>query len=264
MSAPPSVLYARDEPLGPWMLAALLGHVGAVAGMVVLQLLSFLWWVPNEPLFDPDDVIEVAMVALPKSQALPTRATRQAAPKAPESEQVQPPEPPPPRQSDLAVHQDVPDPKAPAVPDNSTRKLDELREQLRMEKLLDDLEDADVGAVDRDASSPDGVEGAKPTSVVGASTGDPETARYIAQLSELFMSHFRPLPMLKGQGLIVTVLVKVDQQGRITEHRVEKSSGNPSWDRAAIAAIEEVGTVPRPPEKYRDQPLAYRTTFQDE
>lgn len=263
MSAPPSVLSARDGRLGPWFAAAAAGHVGAVLGLWVLQGLT-AWWAPDDPFLTPEEVIEVSMVEMPKSTAMPTRATRQAAPQA----QPQPPEPvksnepPPPRQSDLVVQQPTPEPVPVAPPDHS-RKLDALREELRMDQLLDDLDDADPGAVDRDATSPDGTEGAKPTKVVGSQSGDPEAARYIAELSKLFLSHFRPLPMLKGQGLRVTVLVKVDAQGKILEHRVEKSSGNPSWDRAALAAVEEVGTVPRPPEKYRHELPAYRTTFED-
>jgi TonB family protein len=99
--------------------------------------------------------------------------------------------------------------------------------------------------------------------VVGAASGDPEVARYIATLSELFMSHFRPLPMLKGQGLVSKVLVKVDGAGKVTRREVETSSGNPSWDRAALTAVDQVDTVPLPPEKYRGSTYDYRIIFEE-
>lgn len=260
---PPSLL----DPDGPGWLAWI--PVGAaVYGLAGAALFLFPGWRgAPEPLFDPDDVIEVTAVVLPKSPtALPERAQRAprpAAPERPTPPPEAPPEPPPQRVSDLAVPSEAePDPAPPQA--DPRAQMDDLLAELEpdMDDLLQDL-DADVGPTDRAASSPDGVEGAPASAVVGAGTADPELARYIAQLSALFLEHFRPLPALKGQGLRAVVLVQVDPGGKVTDVAVQTGSGNPAWDRAAQAAAEDVGTVPLPPEKWRDGRTRYRIVFED-
>lgn len=265
-SGPPSLLTPPREPLGPWVLAALAGHVVAGSLLVVLP-----WLAPADdraPLIDPDDVMEVAMVAMPKSRdALPTRATRAPAPRPATPAPPPPPEapatPPPPRSSDLVVHDDKAPPPPKAVPDDNQRKLDALAKELEMERLMAELS-APSGSVDRDASSPDGVEGAPATAMSGAPIGDPEYARYVATLRAIFMEEFRPLPTLKGKGLSCVVLVKVDSEGRVTSTKVSTSSGNDAWDRASLAAAEAVRALPLPPERFRERMSAgYGIRFEE-
>lgn len=268
MSVPRSSLITRPTPLAPYLLVAVVGHLSLVAALVLADQLD-LSWSDDGPLFDPDDVIEVSMVSVPQSESLPTRATRRAAPRAPEPPPTPPPEapeqPPPPRQSDLAVQtpEAEPTPQA-AVPDDSTRKMDDLMDELRMDDLMDELRDADDGPVDRNASSPDGDPDATASRVMGSGVGDPEIARYIARLSDLFDAEFRPLPALRGKGLSAAVLVRVDSAGTIVSRRLETPSGNPSWDQSALAAVDLVGAVPAPPAKLGDASQhAYRILFED-
>lgn len=243
-----SLLGAPRERLGPWLLVALALHA---AGAGVLLLLASLELGLKRPLIDPQDTIEVSLVAMPKSKRLPDKASRAAAP-PPTPEAPPTAAPPPPKVSDLALKTDKPEPVKPTeTPQDAKRKVDALMDELRRERLLDDL-DAPKGSVDRDATSPDGDEDAPPTTVTGAMRGDPAYARWVGQVSRLFKDQFRPLPLLQGKGLVAKVLVRVDPEGRVTDRRVHSASGNPAWDRAALAATEAVATVPLPPESVRD------------
>ena len=111
-------------------------------------------------------------------------------------------------------------------------------QELKMNDLLADL-DADVGNVDRDAASPDGVE--EPPARVGRNKRRPGGPLH-RDPQRLFMSHFRPLPMLKGQGLVSRCWSKWTEQARsrIARSDVER---DPSWDRAALPAVDQVDTV---------------------
>ncbi len=265
--APPSALHAPADALLPWMGGAAVGHVVLVA--VFIGLNALLDTPPPEPLFELDNVIEVALMPMPKSEtALPTRATRQAAPRAAETppEPEAPPEPPPPRESEMVVK--TPDAKptpkpAAAVPKDSTRR-EAPNPQLKMDDLLAELADADVGPKDREASSPDGVKGAAPSRTVGAGSSDPELRAYISQLQQLFMKEFRPLPAYRGQGLKATVFVWVEDDGKVTKAAIDKSSGNASYDQSALTAAEAVPVVPLPPPAYRDGTSRnYKIVFSD-
>lgn len=260
-SASLAPLTAPPDRLAPFVVIAAVGHVGVA---VVLMVVTTVWASDPAPLIRPEDAMEVSIVSLPKSpSALPERAQRQAAPQAPVPPTPEPAPEAPARQSDLAVPSPEPQPVPKAVPPDSKRKLAELNKQLEMDRLLAEL-DADDGPVDRDASSPDGTVGAPATSLDGAAASDPVYAAYIAKVSKLFLEGFRPLPALKGTGLKTTVLVSVDVQGRVTARDIERSSGNPAWDRAALAAAELVTTLPLPPEKYRDgRADEYRIHFED-
>lgn len=269
-----------EERLGPWIGVAAAGHVGVFLSFFILQAVYDA--APPRRLIDPADAMEVALVAMPKSEGLPQLATRRALPKAPEAKpdaapppSEAKPEPPPQRVSDLAVHTEKPDPTpatepkpdAPAKPKGvdpaSQRRMADLMADLEREALLSDL-DAKEGPKDRDATSPDGVEGAPASSRGGNPTGDPEFAAYIRKLADLFDARFRPLPALRGKGLRTEILVSVDAQGKVTGHRVVTSSDNPSWDNAAESAVREVTSLPLPPDRFRDRMRdGYKITFED-
>lgn len=252
---PPSVLAPGSERLVPWFIPAALGHAGLVVLLLAIQGLDLA---DRAPLIDPQDAIEVAMVSLPKSPTnVPERASVAPKPPAPQVEEAPPPPvepppkvetPPPPKVSDLAHQTEEAEPTPPPVDD---KRLDDLMNDLEREMLLDDM-DAAPGKRDRSASSPDGSADAPATASTAGTMSDPEYARYVRQVQALFQEHFRPLPTLKGQGLSSTVRVEVDTGGRITARAVSKGSGNPAWDRAALAATEAVASIPLPPERFRD------------
>ncbi len=255
-AAPPSLLTGSSERLGPFLGLALVGHVVGAAVLITLQI----WGSHAAPrlMVDPSTVLTVELLSVSPKGAV-SRAQR--APKAAAAPLSTAEAPPPVRTSDLTIPSDVPDPGA-KVPTEDKQRLDALMKELQLERLMDDL-GAPEGAVDRDAASPDGVEGVT-NSMSGSNTGDPEYARYIASVSKLFVAQFRPLPALLGQGLVTVVLVEVDTQGRVQSSNVSKESGNPSWDRAALQAATDVPAIPLPPERFRDsKPDRYLIRFED-
>lgn len=282
--APPTLLATPRDPILAWVLAAAAGHVGVGA---VFMLASMWAPPPPEPLLKPEEnVIEVALMPMAKA-ALPQEAVRQAVPKAaevaPEPPPPPPPEapPPPPKVSEMVIH-DTPEPvqpketpkatpppkatPAPAKPQeaakpDSPRKTDP---NAKMASLLDELGGAREGAKDQDAASPEGKNSPKPSRTFRSGAGNPEASAYINSLIPLFLAEFRPLHTLKGQGLLTEVLVTVDDTGAVKSAKVEKKSGNPSYDRAAVAAAQAVRKVPKPPPSLRDgTPDSYIIRFND-
>ncbi|MCB9665636.1 MAG: TonB family protein [Alphaproteobacteria bacterium] len=246
MSAHHSLLDVPREHLTPWIVVAVGLHV---TGALTLWALAQLDLQPRRPLIAPEETIEVALVSLPKS-ALPQKASRRPVPQAPPRDQAPAVEPPP-RQSDLAVPSKEPDP-APKTPPADPRKMQQYLDELdKMDELLEEL-DAPEGKVDRDAASPEGIEGAPALGTTGAMSSDPELAAYVARISRIFLENFRPIPAVKGKGYSARVLVQVDREGRVVDRRIQASSGNEFWDRAALSATEAVVSLPLPPERFRD------------
>jgi len=52
---------------------------------------------------------------------------------------------------------------------------------------------------------------------------------------------------LKGKNLKVEVLVKISSDGKIIERKIEKSSGNPTFDAIALSVIDSIETFSPPP-----------------
>lgn len=226
----------RRERLWPFVVGAAVGHVAVIGGMLAVSFLMSLLSPPPAPMIDPDDTMEVAVVSMAKSKGLPTLASH--APRAsgaPTPSDVAPPV----QQSDLAFQDPKqPDPKPRGTPDNPTQ-MNELMEELARDAALANL-DGPEGTEDRQATSPDGAEGGSGTAL-GAN--DP----YAAALRKAFDPVFQPLPALRGKGLVAKVLIKANAQGRVLETSLKKSSGNASWDRAAMAAAQALETIPPPP-----------------
>ncbi len=54
-------------------------------------------------------------------------------------------------------------------------------------------------------------------------------------------------PHLKTEGLNVTISIKIQRDGRITEAKIEKTSGDALFDRSAMKAISKASPLPPPP-----------------
>lgn len=247
-----TALHLPPEPLLGPLLVSLGAHL-AIASFFFVAGAIVLFDPPAKPIIDPNDTLEVAMVAAPKSKSnlpeLAMRAPRPAGEVAP-APTKEPPPPTPVRESDLAFNQPKPDPKPVGRPD-VPRDMTQARAQA-LDDLMAGLEDAPIGPRDRSASDPNGVEGAPATSRSGGK-GDPELAAYIARIRKDFQRNFHPLPAVvqANPKLKCTVRVQVDSSGRILGQQVSKPSGNPSYDRAAVAAVEALKVITPPPEKFR-------------
>ena len=267
-----SALRPDGDSLAPYALASVLLHAGGALWLTLLASLAMRCQ-PEQPLIDPADTIEISMVSLPAPRyAAVARDAVRTTPDAatpPPSPDAAPPLPTP------DAPTPVPSPDAPPIerppeptkPPPSESKEDERRRkelmaQLDMERLMDEL--ADEGSKAQTAAGPAVDPKSTASRLIGPGTGDPNAARYIAELQRLFKEHFRPLPTVQGQGFTTVVFVTVDDYGRVASRRVEKSSGNASFDAAAVAAVDNVPMVPPPPLELRDgSPDTYRIPFSD-
>lgn len=278
------------QPYGDWRQRASKGIVSSLfasfAGHLLILLMLWVgntlwsWIFPPAPLV-PTQTMEVSMVVLAKSK---TGRTEKAM-RAPTTQGVQTPAPSaaapelPVPQSDLEFQVEKPVPQPGTKPDptaapsptpqvkgdpNAADKRAAELAKLERERLLADL-NAAKGEYDQDASDPSS------TSDFGINTGgqgdptDPEYARYILQLQQLFMQHFRPLPSIgqSNPGIKAVVFIEVDPDtGKVVDFRMEKPSGNESYDNAAEMAVQAVQTIPKPPPKYVDlMRSGYKITF---
>lgn len=248
MSSAPSALHQERQPLWLPFAVSFVGHVGViVVSLAASALVSTCS--SNEPIIQ--DALEVSVVALPKSKTnVPDKATR-AAVQAGNDAPTPAPEPPP-VESDLAFEQPKPVPK-PGPTDADRRKRDEQMRQLERERLMEDLMAAD-GAADRDATDPNSdSEVGINVNGRGASKADPEYVAWVAKVQKLMMTNFHPLSAItsKNPGLRARVLLTVDPtSGRILSREVQNSSGIPAFDAAATRAVDQVGTIPLPPDAW--------------
>jgi hypothetical protein len=99
-------------------------------------------------------------------------------------------------------------------------------------------------------TDPNGSEDLELAVLGSASRGDPELARWVAQVQGLLRQHFRPLA--QGQDLHCWMHVDLDpESGRIRDSEVlDGGSGVAAFDMAAQRAVEEMGTLPAPPAKF--------------
>ncbi|TNE89653.1 MAG: TonB family protein [Deltaproteobacteria bacterium] len=251
-----SALIPEKQSLALPFVASVVGHFGVALIVGVLTLLANM---ARGPILDPNDVMEVSMVVLPKSEKMPERATRAPVPKG---EQVPDPtpQPKPPVESDLKFETEEA-PKAEGTPDRSADR-EALMRELKRKQLLDAAA-ADVGPVDRDATDPDSTSDEAINTGGSGAAADPELAKWVVKVREIFAKDFRPLPTIvsANPNIRCVMLVKIDGDGNVLARQMHEPSGNASYDGAAERAAAAVSKVPPPPEKYQDESHTLRVDF---
>lgn len=251
-----SALVPDRQPLLLPFVASVVGHVLVATFVALVMLLASF---RSDPILDPNDVMEVSMVVLKKSEKMPERATRAPVPKG----EVLPDPTPvkrPPVESDLSFKtEDAPE--AEGTPDRSQDREALLR-KLKREQLLANAA-ADDGAVDRDATDPDSTSDEEINTGGAGAAADPELARWVVKVREIFAKDFRPLPTIvsANPNIRCIMLVKIDGSGNVTARQMHEPSGNASYDGAATRAADAVSKVPPPPEKYQDESHTLRVDF---
>ena len=229
-----------------WEIGASIGVHLLVVGLLALgQLMK-----PEGPLFDPNDVMTVQAVALPKAnKRMPDRPTRAPDPPKGDAVKAKAP-PPPPTASDMALR------KKKAVEkkgvENRSADRSELLNRLKRESLLKDATAA-LGTKDRVQTAKDGVDPKDAViGPIGAGRMDPELARYVSQCRDRILPNWKPLPAILAAHpeYRVVVSVSVGQTGQLGSPKVVKSSSDASFDRSAISAVVRTGRLPPPPAKY--------------
>ena len=145
------------------------------------------------PLIDPNDVMEVAMVALPKAEKL-HRVTRAPDPPAGNTQEVKAP-PPPPVESDMALQvEEAPKERGRPTPEPEVkpeRREEEVSREARKKAFMESLRNAPVGKKDNPLADPNGIEGA-----VGSSQGalgDPVIAAWAESVRTAIRANFSVL-----------------------------------------------------------------------
>ncbi|MBI2893174.1 MAG: cell envelope integrity protein TolA [Deltaproteobacteria bacterium] len=123
---------------------------------------------------------------------------------------------------------------------------DALRRTLAHAAALGEQGDPHAGE-----GSPDGVEGGE----IDAAEAQ-EIDLYITMLQRLFRSGFRvPQTVENASELRASVRVMINRNLSVGAPVVAQSSGNPTFDESARAAIRAVSTVPPPPTEIADRVL---------
>lgn len=245
-----SALNTERQSLALPLILSTMAH-GFALGAFALGTLLLTFCGERKRVIDPDEVMEVAMVALPKSdRAMPDKATR--APKPVGAKQPQPnPQPEVKHTSDLSVKVD----QAKTNEGVDSKKLDDAMAELERQQALENMEAA-LGSIDQSATDPDSdLDAAAANGAIGGSS-DPEYARYIAEVRQVFMAQFHPLQSIRdaNPGIRCVIHVQVEPAtGRIVRFDVTRPSGVEAFDAAARRAVEALSTVPLPPEKFRDR-----------
>ncbi len=242
---------ASESILNP---SDLVGSVG-IHLLIVAAVFAFGSGDESGPMFDPDDVMEVKMIELPKSPTrMPQRATKAPPPPPPGKTQAKAP-PPPPTASDMKLETPEAEPlQGDETQDPQTDARQDLLRRLQRQRALQNLEAPD-GREDRAQSDPDGT--LAPEDVfAGSASGvamDPELARYTAQLRKLILPHWAPLPRLIQENPDLSAVVEVPvKTGTLRGRgRVVESSGNDSFDQSCARAIDKAGQLPPPPERFQ-------------
>jgi TonB family protein len=210
-------------------------------------------------LIDPSEVMEVAMVSLPKSEKLHrvTRAPDPAPTPAPEVEAPTPtPIPTPPVEPDamsLKVEKEE-EPKEEPKPDNSAARqalLDQMARDARRKEFMESLRNAPVGKENRPPADPNGIDNSTGTAM--GAMGDPIIAAWAEVVKATVLSHFSPL---QTEPLSAIFQLTINRVGKIVASKMIQSSGNPSYDAAARNAIRNVGRLPSPPAEKMPKELA--------
>ena len=200
----------------------------------------------RKPVLDVDNTLEVSMVSLPKSPTSMVHKAEQA-PLATGKDSPSP-RPKPIRESDLTMSTFAPDPE----PGNTTRssRMDDLLRKAKMQELLES--DAALGTTNRAASDPDANSDVAINTHSSGLRSDPELARYVDSIQRIFRDRFEEIPAIDKPEMRCKVHFRADlKTGKIISRpKLKVKSGNLSFDSRCMRAVEGVGQVPTPPEKF--------------
>lgn len=247
------------------IVASLWLHLSAASALVLFERCAPS---SHEPLFKPNEVMQIQMAAAPMPYAARTqRAERAPDPvttPAPAPEPVTEPAAPPPAASDMVLQQekdepdpvDTPEPEPedpknppPAEPQDNSLDRAALLNQARREELVNP--NAPLGQQDRTEASPDGQRGVT-SSVIGIGEADPILAAYIQACRDAILPNWTPLPstLAAHPEYAVVLQVTVAADGRLGTPQIVQGSGDTSFDRTAEMAVLKTQRLPPPPPEW--------------
>lgn len=105
--------------------------------------------------------------------------------------------------------------------------------------------------------------GASIGGAVGGRRVPPETLAYFHALDERIRENWTvpDLALSDSRNLIVQIRITIEQDGRVTNVRMEKTSGNIYFDDSVLRAITKASPLPVPPEQLRGTEDHYEIGF---
>lgn len=105
--------------------------------------------------------------------------------------------------------------------------------------------------------------GAVSGGAVGAGRVSPETLAYFRELDERIRSKWTvpDLALSDPRSLIVQIRITIEMDGKASNVRMEKSSGNSYFDDSVLRAIRKASPLPVPPEQLRGTEDHYEVGF---
>jgi TolA protein len=140
------------------------------------------------------------------------------------------------------------EPQAPVRQENRdivSERIEALQAMRRVEQLaalrrLIDIE-GKKASVNADRAGISGGAGATKTQAVSGED-------YIAMVVNKIQQHWI-FPETGDKDLLAVISIRIARDGRITVDKIEKSSGNPLFDRSALRAINSASPLPPPPQE---------------
>ncbi len=217
-------------------------------GLHLAVFAGFLWAQgadsSRDNLIDMDNVMEVAMVSLPRSEEIHrvTIAPPEPVPVEVPQEILEPTTEPPEPVSEEVV--DEPVEVVPPEPQESEEDRERERERERTERRAELLSrfNAPEAAETQTQTSPDGIDNATGTSAGAA--GDPIIAAWAETVKRDVLANFSTL---QTDPLTAILQLEINREGRIVSSRVATSSGNNSFDAAARNAVRRTSQLTPPP-----------------
>ena len=248
MDAVGNILAERERERFPWSVGvslALLLHLGIIAGLIASAIQR------RGPLINPRAV----SVRILPAGSLRGGAARRAAPAPPEQKKIVKPaeeEPPPP--SEKAVLLPAPDDKKkPSPPAPATAP--------RAEPRAPDV--SLPGAEQTEGAGAGGPVGAGGNVGVGGTRLDQADFTYSYYIERMLVSigtnWFKPN---QTAGASPIVYFRIERDGTITDPVIEKSSGLPFVDRAALRAVMASSPLAPLPSEYRGTHLGVHLRFE--
>jgi len=198
----------------------------------------------KDNLIDMDNVMEVAMVALPRSDEIHrvTIAPPEPTPVTTPEEVVEPTTDPVEPISEEVVVEPVE--VTPPEPQETEADRERERERERAERRAELLSrfNAPEAAQTQTQTSPDGIDNATGSSAGAA--GDPIIAAWAETVKRDVLSNFSTL---QTEPLTATLQLEINREGRIVGSRVVTPSGSNSFDAAARNAVRRTSQLTPPP-----------------
>ena len=244
-----SIMRSESLPLSAFAVSAL-GHFFLVGGLV---LSATLWAQHDQKVYVVNLVAGIPSLgretirppdapSLPVKQALPSPPTRESKAEVRErQEPVKQSEPSPlPEPSNPATAR----PAAPSLPRPGEKELPALSHSPLPERRV--IATAPAPPIGRPTGSPT----APTNSTISLDAGNFPFAWYIRQMHKKIEAEWNRNPPLAHPDQVPIVIVEILRNGSIKPPRIEKSSGNSAYDRAALRAVQDASPFPPLPQEW--------------